>query len=134
MKFNDALLLMLDGKKVQRKKWLMEDYIYLQNNFFFSDSGDSWTMALSDYRADDWQEYVPNTIPTHTYNFVKAMARHNDVKTFFVHGYGSGLVLTFDDDKFSIDETFLSEQIREELPRLNESYEYYISQIKGEKL
>lgn len=134
MKFNDALLLMLDGKKVQRKKWLMEDYVYLDGQFFYSDSGDSWTMALSDYRADDWQEYVPFTIPNHIYTFVKTMAKDNGFKTFSVFERYGSFTLIFDDDIFNINDVFLSEQIRKELHRLNEGYQYYINQIKGEKL
>ena len=56
MNFREAVTKMALGKKVRRKTWLKDDYIYIENNVIYCDGGFSYLTYFrsADFKANDW--------------------------------------------------------------------------------
>lgn len=59
MNFLNAIMMMQDGYKVRRKKWLKDDFIYLKEKTLLCDGEYPFLKMLdvSDYMAEDWIVY-----------------------------------------------------------------------------
>lgn len=57
MKFEEALKLMREGKKVRCKSWDKEIYIELNENHFVTYTGECWELFEEEEILGEWEEY-----------------------------------------------------------------------------
>lgn len=57
LSFKQAVEYMFLEYKVKRKRWLKNDYIYMNNNIIYSDGGFEFITYLgnADFKANDWE-------------------------------------------------------------------------------
>lgn len=86
MNFNSALKMMLEGKAVTRKAWLLSECITINKNHEIVGATNS--LNDCDFTAHDWKEYHENELPKPLFDFINSISDMNPKCMYFGVDFG----------------------------------------------